>query len=1020
MKRLLAAVAGAFAVLAVASTPAYASGAFAETLNWGTIAGASSYDTYVNGTEVATASSGRYTFGGLNCGTTYTLGVAPHGASPIGLTYTTPTCPLDPHAVFPLQVSGNSRYLEEQNGSPFLVVGDSPQSPIGNLSTTGMATYLADRESHGFNAVWANLLCNDYTDCNANGTTASGTEIGSVAPFTSGSNPATYSFGTGLCGDCNATYFTHAHTMVAQAQTDGIEVFLDPIETGNCLTTGWMQTMINNGDGTLSTTDADYKYGEFLGNEFKDLKNIVWQSGNDFNCISTAADDNDARSVANGIAATDPSALQTLEADDCNGWGCPGSTSIVDTAGDPTNWSSQIQVNSVYTYAPTYALVRTAFGESPTMPAIMGEASYEGQQNSSTDGCGAGPAGDTTARLCRLQDWWTMTSGATGQLYGGPCYGISGTTNVAADCDTAGASQLKAQATFLRTLSWWTLKPDTAGAVVTSGGGSCPAPLAAGGGSSGGAFGALTCVTTASDYSGSAGSATESVSYLPDPTTAASPVVNMADFSGPVTANWVDPASGAETAATGTQPFTNSGSKTFTPSGNNSVGDKDWVLFLKVSPPAAPTNTSAPTISGTDTQGDVLTASNGTWTGSPTFTYQWQDCNSSGTSCSNISGATSSTYTLQAGDVGDTIVVVVTGTNGGGNATAASSATSVVGSSGGFTVSCALTYAAGAGNDSKTANWAEDGTGAGSTCWGQQTGVYAGTGDTEAAIEANPTSLGFTHVTSDVTLSTNGQTLNKEWIDGGCINVRANNVTIENVLITDSGPDCSGGSTAATAIDVDQDPAPTGTLIENVTVDGTDNGAESNNKDPAVTINDGEVLRVNLFGWAQGYISDTNDQTHAGLPAGGGSLIQDSYGHDYTSCEHDDGTWFDTGVYVNMQHDWIETNDPTSVDATGCATGACVGGSDFGPEHDITVNASFCDGGSDSPNDGDGENYHSGCGGTDMVVTNDVFDATAGKTNSYGAWNPSDTGNVWTNNKFIDHSGTLTTANPQTAANAGC
>lgn len=479
---------------------------------------------------------------------------------------------------FPLQVSGNGRFLENQDGNAFLIVGDSPQSMMGNLSETQAATYLADRESQGFNAVWSNLLCDSYTNCASNGKTAD-----SVAPFTSGSGPSSYTFGSGLCGNCNATYFNRMHDMVAQAAADGIEIFLDPIETGNCDTGGWMDTIVANGDGSLSTTDADYRYGEYLGNTFGDLNNIVWQSGNDFDCISTTANNNDTRSVANGIAATDPSALQTLEADDCNGWGCAGSTSIVDTAGDPTNWSGQVQINSVYTYAPTYALVRTALTESPTMPVIMGEASYEGQQNSSTDGCGAGPAGDTTARLCRLQDWWTMTSGATGQLYGGPCYGINSSINVTADCDSAGAAQLHAQETFLKTIAWWTLEPDTSGKVVTSGGGSCPAPLAAGGGSTGGAFGALTCVTTASDYDGLSsgdGSATLSLSYLPDPSTDASPVVNMADFAGPVTADWVDPADGAETAVTGSQPFTNSGSKTFTPSGNNSVGDKDWVLLL--------------------------------------------------------------------------------------------------------------------------------------------------------------------------------------------------------------------------------------------------------------------------------------------------------------------------------------------------------------------------------------------------------------------------------------------------------
>jgi hypothetical protein len=101
------------------------------------------------------------------------------------------------------------------------------------------------------------------------------------------------------------------------------------------------------------------------------------------------------------------------------------------------------------------------------------------------------------------------------------------------------------------------------------------------------------------------------------------------------------------------------------------------VVQSKSSPPV---NTSPPTISGTAQQGQSLSASPGSWSGTQpiTYAYQWQRCNSSGSACGTISGATGSTYTLTSADVGSTMRVAVTATNSAGSAGATSNATAVV------------------------------------------------------------------------------------------------------------------------------------------------------------------------------------------------------------------------------------------------------------------------------------------------------------------------------------------------------
>jgi hypothetical protein len=82
-------------------------------------------------------------------------------------------------------------------------------------------------------------------------------------------------------------------------------------------------------------------------------------------------------------------------------------------------------------------------------------------------------------------------------------------------------------------------------------------------------------------------------------------------------------------------------------------------------PPTASSNTSVPTVSGTPQQGQTLTATTGSWSGSTpiTYSYQWQRCTSSGSSCTTITGATGASYVPLAGDVGSTIRVRVTATN---------------------------------------------------------------------------------------------------------------------------------------------------------------------------------------------------------------------------------------------------------------------------------------------------------------------------------------------------------------------
>jgi hypothetical protein len=430
-----------------------------------------------------------------------------------------------------LRASANGRYLVDQNGSPVYVIGDSPHSLLENLDPTTMASYMADRQARGFNAVLVQVLCNSYTGGNSSGTTYDG-----VAPFNSGNSPSNYDL-----SQPNSAYFARLDSLIALAAKYNLTVFLDPIDTG-----GWLTTLENNGP-----TRA-FNYGAFLGSRYSNSPNIVWDSGNDFNDWNTNAGDNNlVRQLMAGISSTDTNHLQTIELNAL------------------TSYSSQdamlvpfLTLNSAYTYYPTYDMVLQAYNSGAGIPVFMTEANYEYENDT------GGLPGPATAFVLREQEYWTLFSGGTSQLYGNRYTwtfdGPEGVSNWQNFLDSPGAMEIQYLTGLLQGVSWWNLVPDTAHVVVTAGYGS---------------YDASSENLATNTYAPTAWVTDGSLALTYD-VTGSAVKVNMAVFRSGVTVRWYDPTNGNYTTIAGS-PFANNGSMVFTPPGANSTGDADWVLMLQ-------------------------------------------------------------------------------------------------------------------------------------------------------------------------------------------------------------------------------------------------------------------------------------------------------------------------------------------------------------------------------------------------------------------------------------------------------
>jgi len=426
--------------------------------------------------------------------------------------------------VYPLRVGPTKRYLVDGRRRPFLIVGDSPQSLIVNASLRDARTYFSDRAAWGFNTVWINLLCRPYTGGRPDGTTYDG-----IAPFT---RPADLS-------TPNEAYFRRADAIVRTAARYGITVFLDPIETG-----GWLDVLRRNG------VAKDYAYGRWLGMRYRSFPNLVWFNGNDFQEWRTRANNAAVLAVARGIRSTDPGHLQTIELD------APTSGSR-----DNASWDPLIGLDAAYTYYPTYAQVLKEYERPNPVPTFMVEANYEFE--------------NATTETLRRQEYWSLLSGAAGQLYGNRYswrfspmrlfankFGWRAALGWRNTLDTAGVAQFQDVTRLFAERRWFDLVPDRKHRFVTAGVGSFATR---------GSVDDSDYVTAALTRDGRLG-----IAYLPTRRTI---TVDLGRLEPSVRASWYDPTTGAYTPVSGS-PFTGGRERELTPPGPNASGDDDWVLVL--------------------------------------------------------------------------------------------------------------------------------------------------------------------------------------------------------------------------------------------------------------------------------------------------------------------------------------------------------------------------------------------------------------------------------------------------------
>jgi hypothetical protein len=390
----------------------------------------------------------------------------------------------------PLRINASGRYLELQDGTPFLITADTGWCMVNGLTDAEIDTYLAARKAQGFNAIQFMLMAK-HSGCAVGG--------GSVDRY--GHSP--FVLGDDDWSIPNEAYWARVDAILNKVKAHDMLALVTPAYLGfSCYygTQGWCGVMSDQSAQRMSD------FGSFLGNRYRSQGNIVWIAGGDANPMDYPGMDAQEDALMSALAAADTGRkLVTGHA----------GRHVSGFQGFGTH--AWLTLNSAYDGESCpddtmYAQIATEYARTPVKPLHSIEQLYDNE--------------GATAQCLADQYLWIALGGGVGQSYGN---GLVWDFAAGWDGPGTGVNSPLAlvhtnAAKLVRSREFWLFSPDETHSVVTAGYGS----------------GAST-VTTSRASNG------ETVmSYVPDSGTHIT--VDMTKISGTqATAYWYDPVAAVAT-----------------------------------------------------------------------------------------------------------------------------------------------------------------------------------------------------------------------------------------------------------------------------------------------------------------------------------------------------------------------------------------------------------------------------------------------------------------------------------------
>lgn len=401
----------------------------------GTVQG---YNVYQDGTRVNTSlvTTTSFTPGqqsaALSPSTSYTFKVATviGGMEKASTTKSITTSAVaNPGVAWPLRVSSNNRYLEDQNGKPFLVVAETSWTMLTKLSVADMKWIVDKRKSQGFNTIMTN-----------------------VEAFSPGSDgPRGTAFVGGDITNWNTSYFNDIDTLIQYAASQDMHIMLN----GFWLCNYYEQNVV-------PSAAAASTFGSKLGMRYKNFPNVSYFIGGDVNFFANSAVTAAIKAYGSALQAAAPNQLITYH-----------SKADYPTTGDAP-WLKTRSPQLSYGSVNINSALSSFYNASPTLPAFCSEPPYEPQMwDTSVNN------GYRSPQQSRQDFWGGVLAGGYGIAYGGPLnswfpgnasgqeFGFAPLDKSATTYDREAALSAGAMLTILKQYAWQKLVPDNG---ATSGG----------------------------------------------------------------------------------------------------------------------------------------------------------------------------------------------------------------------------------------------------------------------------------------------------------------------------------------------------------------------------------------------------------------------------------------------------------------------------------------------------------------------------------------------------------------------